>query len=237
MTTEIYIIYKSEENIKAFHNGLIRLKSGINSKIVINIINLINHNSINILTIDNKLDESSNVKYNIVDMGGKESITNYYSNLKGAYSKNTLNTIYMGKDDEKIDLNYIAECFGEKSDIKIEVQGALKDNAIKKFKGTIDFKKGAKKAIGSENENCLLLSDKAKSIALPMLLCSEEDVEGEHSASSGKASQKSLFYIMSRGFSKQEAEKLLVRANFNKIIEEIKDTEIKEKIVKIIDEF
>ena len=51
------------------------------------------------------------------------------------------------------------------------------------------------------------LSDKAKSLALPMLLCSEEDVEGNHSASSGKADNKEIFYIMSRGFDKKSAEK------------------------------
>ena len=54
-------------------------------------------------------------------------------------------------------MNYIAELYGEKSNIDIEVQGALKDNAKKNFKGTIDFKKGCKKATGNENENCMLL--------------------------------------------------------------------------------
>ena len=44
-----------------------------------------------------------------------------------------------------------------------------------------------KKAKGTENEACMLLSDKAKSLALPMLLCTEEDVDGEHSTSSGKS--------------------------------------------------
>ena len=63
----------------------------------------------------------------------------------------------------------------------------------------------------------MLLSDKAKSIALPMLLCSEEEVEGNHSSSAGKIGEKELFYIMSRGFELKEAMKLLVRAKFNKI--------------------
>ena len=52
-----------------------------------------------------------------------------------------------------------------------------------------------------------------------MLLCSEEDVEGNHSSSAGKVGEKELFYIMSRGFNEKEAMKLLVRAKFNKIIQ------------------
>ena len=65
--------------------------------------------------------------------------------------------------------------------------------------------------------------------------CSEEDVEGEHSTSSGKIGDKELFYIMSRGFKLKEARKLLVRAKFNSIIEKIKKTELKEEIVNEID--
>ena len=87
----------------------------------------------------------------------------------------------------------------ERTDINIDVQGALKDSAKKNFKGTIDFKKGCKKAKGDENVFCMLLSPNAKSIALPMLLCTESDVEGNHSTASGRVDNKSLFYIMSRG--------------------------------------
>ena len=58
----------------------------------------------------------------------------------------------------------------------------------------------------------MILSETAKSIALPMLLCTEEDVEGNHSTATGKVGPKELFYIMSRGFSEKEALKLMVRA-------------------------
>ena len=164
-----------------------------------------------------------------------KTITNYYSNVAGDFAQNNLNTIYIGKDKQVLDLNYIAELYGKKSNVNIEVQGALKDKAKKNFKGTIDFKKGCKKATGEENENCMLLSDTAKSIALPMLLCSEEDVEGAHSSSAGKVGDKELFYIMSRGFELKEAQKLLVRANFNKILENIKNEDLKNIVLKEID--
>ena len=107
--------------------------------------------------------------------------------------------------------------------------------AKKHFKGTIDFKKGCKKAKGNENENCMLLSTDAKSLALPMLLCSEEDVDGNHSTSTGKFGEKELFYIMSRGFELKEAQKLMVRAKFNQILEQIDNQELREEILQEID--
>ena len=111
----------------------------------------------------------------------------------------------------------------------------MKDSSKKNFKGTIDFKKGCKKAKGNENEYCMLLSDKAKSIALPMLLCTEADVEGNHSTASGKVDESAVFYIISRGLSYKEAVRLLVKANFNKIIEGIQDEEVKTEILQEID--
>ena len=231
----IILIYKTLEDIEAFHNGLIRVFAQENSNIHIIFLNLLNNKSNNFVSIENKLEKSSNIDYTIVDFGGKNSITNYYSNLIGDSSNNTLNSIYLGRENQLFDLNYIGELRGQKSNINIEVQGALKDNAQKHFKGTIDFKKGCKKAKGNENESCMLLSDTAKSMALPMLLCSEEDVEGNHSTSSGKIGKKELFYIMSRGFELKEARKLMVRAKFNKILENITNEAIKEEIFEEID--
>lgn len=231
----IIIKYLSDENVQTYHNGTLRVNAKKDSKIDIIVINMMNTKSNNFISIQNICEENAKVNYTIIDFGGKNSITNYYSNLVGEKSENTINTIYLGKENQIFDLNYIAELRGKKSNINIEVQGALKDVAKKHFKGTIDFKKGCKKATGNENEACMLLSDTAKSIALPMLLCSEEDVEGNHSSSAGKIGEKELFYIMSRGFDFKEAMKLMVRAKFNKILHNIKDEELKEQILNEID--
>lgn len=231
----VIIKYTSNQESENYHNGIIKAKAEKNSELNIVLINLMNTKSNNFLAIENDFEENAKINYTIVDFGGKHSITNYYSNLQGDNCDNQLNTIYLGKENQLFDLNYIGELRGKKSNIDIEVQGALKDEAKKHFKGTIDFKKGCKKATGNENEACMLLSDTAKSIALPMLLCSEEEVEGNHSSSAGKIGEKELFYIMSRGFELKEAMKLMVRARFNKILENIKNEELKDEILKEID--
>ncbi len=225
----------SQENIKCFHNAIIKTLAKKDSELNIIIVNILNDNSYNFMAIENEFEDNAKIKYTIIDFGGKASITNYYSNEIGDNSNNILHTIYIGKEKQVFDLNYIAELRGKKTNIEIDVQGALKDNAKKNFKGTIDFKKGAKKATGTENENCILLSETARSIALPMLLCSEENVEGNHSSSAGKVDYKELFYIQTRGFDEKSAMKLLVRAKFNKIIEDIKNEELRQVVLEEID--
>ena len=231
----VIIKYTSNQESENYHNGIIKAKARKNSELNIVVVNLMNTKSNNFLAIENNFEENAKINYTIVDFGGKHSITNYYSNLQGDNCDNQLNTIYLGKENQIFDLNYIGELRGKKSNIDIEVQGALKDTSKKHFKGTIDFKKGCKKATGNENEACMLLSDTAKSIALPMLLCSEEEVEGNHSSSAGKIGEKELFYIMSRGFELKEAMKLMVRARFNQILEKIEKEELKNQIIDEIE--
>ena len=233
--TNVIIEYKSQTSQKCLHNGIIRTIANENAKLNVTIVNLLNENSDNFEAIENRLEKNSKVNYTIIDIGGKTSVSNYYSNIIGENADNDLKSIYLGIGEQRKDINYIAELRGTKTNIDIDVQGALKDSAKKNFKGTIDFKKGSKKAKGNENEYCMLLSDKAKSIALPMLLCTEEDVEGNHSTASGKVDEKQLFYIMARGISYKEAVKLIVKSKFNKIIERITDEELKNEILSEID--
>lgn len=233
--TNVIIEYKSQTSLKCLHNGIIKAIANENSKLNVIIVNLLNEDSDNFEAIENRLEKNSKVNYTIIDIGGKTSVSNYYSNIVGENADNDLKSVYLGIGEQKKDINYIAELRGTKTNIDIDVQGALKDSAKKNFKGTIDFKKGSKKAKGNENEYCMLLSDKAKSIALPMLLCTEEDVEGNHSTASGKVDEKQLFYIMTRGISYKEAVKLIVKSKFNKIIERISDEELKNEILSEID--
>lgn len=232
----ITIEYKSLGEEKHFHNGVLKVIADENAEVNVNIINLLNETSDNFQAIESILNKNAKVNYTIIDIGGKSSITNYYSNLQGENAQNDVKTVYLGVDKQLKDINYIAELYGAKTNINIDVQGALSDKAKKHFKGTIDFKKGCKKAKGDENEYCMLLSDKAKAIALPMLLCAEEDVEGNHSTASGKVDSKVLFYIMSRGLSYKEAVKLLVKSRFIKIIEQISEQNLKNEIISKIDE-
>lgn len=231
----IIIKYESKTEKECFHNGVIRLLAKENANVNITIVNLLNNSSNNFDSIENVLQENANVNYTIIDIGAKNSVSNYYANLIGNGAKNDLKTIYLGTENQVKDINYIAHTRGEKTEIDIDVQGALKDFSKKNFKGTIDFKKGCKNAKGNENEYCMMLSETAKSIALPMLLCTEDNVEGNHSTSSGKVEPEILFYIMSRGISYKEAIKLITRARFGKIIERIQNEELKQEIFAQID--
>lgn len=228
--------YCDEGNQTRFFHMLKQKTSlGENAVAYITIANIINNNSESFISIENKLKENAELNHLLVEMGGKNKISNYYSVLKGDNSENNLKSIYLGTDSDVIDINYNIDSMGKNTKCNIESQGAIDGNSQKNFKGTIDFKEGAKKSIGIENENCIILSDSAKSKSMPMLLCHEEDVNGEHGVSSGKPDESKLFYIMTKGISYNDARKLIVKANFSDIINEIDSEELRKEVIKEID--
>ena len=233
---DFIIKYISNDENEQFHYLKQETKACNSSRGSITIVNMINESSNSFVAIENIIEDNARIDYNIIELGGKNKISNYYAKLQGNMSKNVVKNLYMGNNNNTIDINYNIEMYGQKTKCKIESQGAINDQCKKNFKGTIDFKENAKKAIGSENENCILLSDTAKSKSLPMLLCHEEDVEGEHGVSSGKIDDDKLFYIMTRGISKNEAKKLIVKAHLNDIIKNIKDESTQNEILTKIDQ-
>lgn len=235
--TICYAMQENEnKNLEGTHLGMVRAHLEKNAHLDLTVINILGANTSHIFKMENTLEENAVLNYHVIEFGGNSSVTNYETNLVGDKSENNLNAIYLGTGNQLLDMNYITTTRGKQTKVNMDVQGALKDNAKKHFKGTIDFKRGCQKAEGSENEFCMLLSDEAKSISLPMLLCDEEDVVGNHAAAAGKVENNELFYIMSRGLTEKEAKTILVRARFNRVLKAITDEELKDKILTEINE-
>ena len=117
----------------------------------------------------------------------------------------------------------------------MSVNGSLKDNAVKVYRGTIDLKKGCSGAKGNEMEESLVLSPATVNKSLPVILCDEDDVEGEHGSTIGRLSSDILFYMQTRGISEEQAQKIMSRAKIQAAADTIPDEEIKTKISQWLD--
>ena len=228
INSDMIIIFKGDN---AFLNTKIVIDSNKDNNITI--INLTSKESKSFISIENTVDKGIKSTVNFIELGGIVKVSNYYSINNG---ENYFNSLYLGKNTDKIDMNYYMGLNEKNSISNINVQGSLSDKSYKSFKGTIDFYEGSSKSIGKEIENCILLSDEAISRSLPVLLCHEEDVEGAHGVSTGKIDDDKLFYLMSRGISEKESKKLIINANYNTIINNIPDEEVKDIIKNKINE-
>lgn len=122
---------------------------------------------------------------------------------------------YYGRRRQRLDFNFVSDHYGKGTRCSMTADGSLKDGAAKVYRGTIDFKCGAKGAVGEEEESVLMLTDDVVNRSVPLILCSEEDVQGNHGASIGKPDEDILFYLASRGFTAEEASAMLARAKID----------------------
>ena len=155
--------------------------------------------------------------------------------LQGDKSKFKSDIAYFAAKDQKIDFNVAADHFGKDTESGINAAGALKDNANKIFRGTIDFKNGSSGSVGNEHETVLMLGDGAVNKTVPLILCAEENVVGNHGATIGELDDDTLFYFESRGIDKETAENILARASLESAARNIDDKEISNDVLAEID--
>jgi len=96
-----------------------------------------------------------------------------------------------------------------------------KDGGIASYRGLIKIKKGAINSKSSVRCDGLMLDSKSKATTFPAMEVEESDVEVSHEATVGKIGEEQLFYLMSRGLSKQEATKMIVSGFIEPLIKEL----------------
>lgn len=86
-------------------------------------------------------------------------------------------------------------------------------------------------AEGQEEESVLLLGDDVENKTIPLILCAQEDVKGNHGATIGELDEETMFYFGARGIDKEAAERIVTGAKLEHICDLMKD-EAAEKIAK-----
>ena len=168
---------------------------------------------------------SDNASFEIVQVfvGRGSLYDGIRTELIGNNSAFTADIGYLGAKKQNIDINLISNHIGKKTNSGIRVDGALKDEASKLFRGSIDFKNGSSGSVGAETENVLLLGEDVRNKTIPLILCAEEDVNGSHGATIGELDEETLFYYASRGIDKKNAEDIMTKGRIEVIIRKIND--------------
>ena len=168
-------------------------------------------------------------------LGGDRVYNGCKSELIGKKSNFTADIAYTVADDCVLDMNYVALHEGKKSVSEIRTDGVLHENARKLFRGTIDFKKGAAGAVGNEKEDVLLLDDDVVNQTIPLILCAEEDVEGNHGATIGKLDEDLVFYLESRGMALAEIYKMMAKARIDAVLRFVPDEKTKADVASYLE--
>lgn len=138
---------------------------------------------------------------------------------------------YLLKGRERLDMNYIANHIGKKTECLINADGVLRDQSFKLFRGTIDLRRGAKGAVGNELETVLLMDEGVINQTIPVILCTEDDVEGNHGATIGRLDESLLFYLESRGMDRDAVYEMMAKAKLDSVIAKLPDMSLRQELL------
>ena len=151
-------------------------------------------------------------------LGGSTIGLGLTANLVGARARLDLNNRYHATHEETLDINHLVRMRGTSTRAQLTESGVLNEAAKKTLRATIDLVRGAKDAQGNEIETVMILGDDVVNKTMPVILCDEDDVAGNHGATIGSVSPEQFDYLAARGLSRQAAEQLFVRALFEDAI-------------------
>ena len=151
-------------------------------------------------------------------LGGSTIGLGLTANLVGARARLDLNNRYHATHEETLDINHLVRMRGTSTRAQLTESGVLNEAAKKTLRATIDLVRGAKDAQGNEIETVMILGDDVVNKTMPVILCDEDDVAGNHGATIGSVSPEQLDYLAARGLSHQAAEQMFIRALFEDAI-------------------
>ena len=151
-------------------------------------------------------------------LGGSTIGLGLTANLVGTRACLDLNNRYHATHEETLDINHLVRMRGTSTRAQLTESGVLNEAAKKTLRATIDLVRGAKDAQGNEIETVMILGDDVVNKTMPVILCDEDDVAGNHGATIGSVSPEQLDYLAARGLSRQAAEQLFIRALFEDAI-------------------
>ncbi len=231
---ELVLVFKGTNNRKGQLNYSVLTSMGPESNLKITKVHCGMTTDTSIEHRYTKMEKFANAKFISAEFGAAQCIYHGDADLIGENAELFEECIYIADSEEHVDLYYDRNHYGKNTDSHLATYGALQGTGKKVFRGCIDFKKGASGATGNEEDYSILLSKDARNVSLPLLLCTEDDVEGNHATSAGQIDEDIMFYLMTRGFSRNEAKRMIVESLLRPVADLIEDEALREDVLQEI---
>ena len=209
------------------------LKENSNLEIILSVTSLEDVNIAN--SIYAKVLKDANLKIHTISMGGELSRSRMDIDLLGDGSGFYLDGVYFGEDAQIHDSRVFVNHLGKNTNSNMITKGVLGDRSSSIFTGTIHIAEGAVKTESHQENRNILLSEDATAQSVPNLEILCDDVICSHGSSVGPIEEEIYHYVMSRGISKIDADKMLIKGFFNQIINDSSWNIIHDNVADLID--
>ncbi len=177
----------------------------------------------------------ANIEWSLGLMNDSDTISESITHLIGDGSNANTKTVVVGRGEQKQNFTTEIRHWGKNSEGFILTHGVMKESAQTIFNGIGKIEHGASKSNAVQESRVLMLSENARGDANPILLIDEDDVMAGHAASVGRVDPLQLYYLMSRGISKTEAERLIIHGFLAPVVQNLPIENVKKQLTKVIE--
>ncbi|MFQ3544779.1 Fe-S cluster assembly protein SufD [Halobacillus rhizosphaerae] len=180
-------------------------------------------------------DRDATIEWALGQMNEGDTVSENITHLVGDNSHSNAKTVAIGRGTQKQNFTANITHFGKGSEGYILQHGVMKDKSSAIFNGIGKIEHGATKSNAEQESRVLMLSKDARGDANPILLIDEDDVTAGHAASVGRVDPVQLYYLMSRGISKFEAERLIIHGFLAPVVNQLPVEAVKRQLTQVIE--
>jgi Fe-S cluster assembly protein SufD len=162
--------------------------------------------------------------------GSKKGKTRIQNDLAGPGATSRVTGAYFADGSQHLDYDTFQEHIAPHTTSDFAFKGALRDASSAVWRGMIRVEKDAQKTNAYQENRNLMLSPRAHADSIPGLEILANDVRCTHGATLGQVDREQLFYLMARGLSRAEAERLIVRGFFSDVLDRIELAPVREAL-------
>jgi Fe-S cluster assembly protein SufD len=157
------------------------------------------------------------------------------NDLAGPGATSRVTGAYFADGTQHLDYDTFQEHMAPSTTSDFAFKGALRDTARAVWRGMIRVEEGAQKTNAYQENRNLLLSKSAHADSIPGLEIMANDVRCTHGATLGQVDRDQLFYLMTRGLTRAEAERLIVRGFFQDVLDRIELEPVREALAAALE--
>ncbi len=173
-------------------------------------------------TVRARLERGAELSAGLVGLGARLARTKLEVSLLGEGAGADLLGVTFGEADQHFDYATLQDHVAPRTRSDLVFKAALDDRSSMVWNGAVRIQKGASQSDAGQTSRNLLLSDKAKAAPIPVLEIEAYDVlRCSHAAAAGPLDEEQRFYLESRGIPAAEAERLLVEAFFQEVLDRL----------------
>jgi Fe-S cluster assembly protein SufD len=197
----------------------------------------IQNDNLNASLVDNTYIEqktNSEVSVHTFSFGGNITRNNLNFYQRGEHINSILKGITIIEEKQHVDHHTLVHHIEPNCESHQDYKGIYDERSTGVFNGKVIVEKDAQKTNAYQQNNNVLISDKATVNAKPQLEIFADDVKCSHGCTIGQLDDDALFYMQQRGIPKKEGKALLMYAFANTVLDSVKIPEVKKRITKLI---